>query len=87
MKNKYSYLSVIFTLYPIVASLFSENISAKIINVVGSAFSWTLYLSVLIGLLFGAISLRKTKGEDPVSWVAVATSILLGFSYLYIQLQ
>ena len=87
MKNKYSYLSIIFTLYPIVVSLFSENISAKIINVIGSAFSWTLYGSVSLGLFFGVISLRKTRGEDPVSWISVATCLLLGFSYLYVHLK
>ncbi len=94
MKNKYFILSWVFTLYPIIlnfvfnqsqiAFIYDHMPSIKLAGLITNIIIGSLYVSVVLGVIFGVICLVKTKYQHIYVLIPISICILLGLSYIFI---
>lgn len=92
MKNKYFIWSSIFAIYPIIQeillgdrymSFLYENIfPMRLASLIIDITINSVYVSVILGVIFGVICLIKTKLQNIYVWVPIVLCLLFILSYI-----
>lgn len=91
MKNKYFIWSSVFAIYPIilellgngyVSFLYKNVFSMKLANLIIDIIINSVYVSTVLGVVFGIICLIKTKFQNIYVWIPIALCLLYVLSFI-----